>query len=65
MEAAATGSPNSEKSVVTGWPSSSSTVATAITVGKGGSLSCRTRSWLARSTPTTSGRVDRTWPNLM
>jgi len=39
--------------------------ARASSIGNGGSLSCKTLSSSASSGPTTSGRVDSNWPNLM
>ncbi len=64
IEAAATGSENSVNSVSAGRPSSAAMVARASAVGKGGIRSCSTRSCSATATPTTSGRVERIWPNL-
>ena len=65
IDAAATGSLNSLKRSSTGTSSSRSTVSLARSMEKGGSLSCSTRSCEAISSPTTSGRVERTCPNLI
>ena len=65
MEAAATGPENSEKIRAGSASSSRATISSARAVGKGGSRSWSTRSWVASSGPTTSGRVESTWPNLM
>ena len=64
IDAAASGSEKLVNSASTGWPSSARIMRRAMAVGKGGRLSCRTRSCSAIPTPTTSGRVDRIWPNL-
>ena len=64
-DAAATGGPKSAKTASTRWPSSCSTAARASSCAKGGSLSCSTVSCAASSAPTTSGRVESSWPNLM
>ena len=58
IEAAATGSENSENNLVRrGTPSSDSIAALASATEKGGRRSCRTRNCVAISEPTTSGRV--------
>ncbi len=66
IEAAAIGrSSKLENSSAKGWPSSASSVARAISGGKGGKWSCRAERSAAKRSPNRSARVPRLWPSLM
>ncbi len=65
MEAAASGfSENSANISLMGCPSCSSISLSAVSVGKGATLSCRFLSSATMSSGIRSGRVDKIWPNL-